>query len=107
MWDIYSSNSENLSVKLSFFRHIFNTCYNLSFNQPRKDVYSTCLSLTERKKLEQDPEKKQQIENDKTLHKFRFNDFYELLKDTDPQLLILSYDCQKNLPLPKVPDQRA
>lgn len=99
MWDIYSSNSENLPVKtVCLFRHIFNTCYNLSFDQPRKDVCSTCLSLTERKKLEQDPEKKQQIEHEKTLHKLRFNAFYELLKDTDPQLLIFSYDCQKNLP---------
>lgn len=41
------------------------------------------------------------------MHNPRFNAFYELLKDTDPQLLILSYDFQKNPPLPKVLDQRA
>lgn len=33
--------------------------------------------------------------------------FYDKLKDTSDNLKILSFDCQKNLPLPKVPDQTA
>lgn len=84
MWDNYSSNSEILPVKLNYFHYIFNNRYNLSFDHSGKDVCSTCLSLTERK-IEQDLEKKQQIENEKTLHRLRFKAFYELLKDTDPQ----------------------
>lgn len=41
------------------------------------------------------------------MRKHRFNAFYGLLTDTNPQILILSYYCQRNLPLPMVLNQRA
>lgn len=46
MWEIYSSDLENVPVTISLFRNIFNTRYNLSFDLPRKDFCSICLSLT-------------------------------------------------------------
>lgn len=33
--------------------------------------------------------------------------FYSLLKDNNPEIAIMSFDCQKNQVLPKVPDQSA
>lgn len=41
----------------------------------------------------------------KRVHSLRAKAFYNLLKDDKEDLLILSFDCQKNLPMPKVPDQ--
>lgn len=35
------------------------------------------------------------------------NAFYQLLKDPSENVLVLSLDCQKNMPIPKVPDQKA
>lgn len=45
--------SEELkSVKLSYFRFIFNTKFNYGFGSPRSDVCSTCLSFQEQIKAE-------------------------------------------------------
>lgn len=104
--EFYQSEPENIPVKLSYFQDIFNTHYNLSFQSPRPNVCSTCVSLTERVKYETDEDKKAQLINEKTAHRLRYKAFYDKLKDTDSELLILSYDCQKNLPIPKVPDQK-
>ncbi|KAJ8885778.1 hypothetical protein PR048_011978 [Dryococelus australis] len=40
-------------------------------------------------------------------HKLRVEMFYELLQEKNDDELALSYDCQKNLVLPKIPDQAA
>lgn len=39
------------------------------------------------------------------MHKLRSKAFYDLLRDANPRIAIFSFDCQKNLPLPKIPDQ--
>ncbi|KAK9747278.1 hypothetical protein QE152_g5422 [Popillia japonica] len=39
------------------------------------------------------------------VHKLRSNAFYDLLREIDLKTAIFSFDCQKNLPLPKIPDQ--
>lgn len=41
------------------------------------------------------------------IRKLRAKAFYKLLKDGSEDILILSFDCQKNQPCPKVPDQGA
>nr|CAH7752419.1 unnamed protein product [Callosobruchus chinensis] len=43
------------------------------------------------------------------IHKIRANSFYQLLKESqdDVDVVTFSFDCQKNLALPKVPDQSA
>lgn len=43
----------------------------------------------------------------KAIHKKRAAAFFEYLKDDDSDLLLVSFDCEKNQPLPKVPDSAA
>ncbi|XP_039278564.1 uncharacterized protein LOC120350175 [Nilaparvata lugens] len=105
LWRIYSSKNKNLAVKLSFFRKIFNTQYNIGFGTPRTDVCSTCLSLREKIKCEMDAVKKNELLTEKRVHRLRYKAFYKKLQEKDNDILILSFDCQKNLALPKIPDQ--
>lgn len=41
----------------------------------------------------------------KTVHKRRAKAFFDMLKAEHPSIKILSFDCQKNMVLPKIPDQ--
>lgn len=96
---------DGIPVKQSYFRHIFNSEYNLGFGTPRTDVCSTCLELGEKIKFTVDGEEKQTLMAQKRVHKLRAEAFFQLLRENKSNMLVLSYDCQKNQPLPKVPDQ--
>lgn len=98
---------EVIDVKMSFFRSIFNSTYNLSFKSPRTDVCSKCLEISERLKIEKDLRKKQDLLIEKRVHRLKANAFFQLLRQNRDDLIILSFDCEKNLVLPKVPDQSA
>lgn len=107
MWKMFNKDvAEDLKVKQSFFRKIFNTNYNLGFGSPRVDVCSKCLELTEKIKVATDQERPQLMIN-KRVHKLKAKAFFNLLQEERTGLLIMSFDCQKNMTLPKVPDQRA
>ena len=58
LWKMYLSEEGSVPVKESYFRHIFNSNYNVGFGTPRTDVCSTCLSLNEKMKNEKDHQKK-------------------------------------------------
>lgn len=107
MWRIYNINNPDLPVKECFFRYIFNTKFNLGFNSPQTDVCSRCLQFTEKIKHLNDSKEKQNLMTEQRIHKLRSKAFFEALQEDKPSLLIISYDCQKNLPLPKIPDQQA
>lgn len=77
----------------------------MGYVSPRTDVCSTCLSLAERIKREKNERLRNDLLIEKRVHRLKYQTFYKTLKDTDEKLLIISYDCQKNIPLPKVPDQ--
>jgi len=51
--------------------------------------------------------KKCELKTELKLHKLKANAFYSKLKEDKNDLLIVSFDCQKNQPLPRVPDQAA
>lgn len=42
---------------------------------------------------------------EKRIHKLRAQAFFKLLREKEGQMITFSFDCQKNLVLPKVPDQ--
>lgn len=68
----------------------------------------TCIQLLEKIKTEKDEQKKEQYRVEKRVDGFhcsRAKAFYSLLKTEEEGVKILSYDCQKNMNLPKVPDQ--
>jgi len=98
---------KSLQVKESYFRCIFNTKFNLSFGSPRVDVCSTCLELRNKIQLEKNLEKKQDLRVQKAIHKKKAAAFFDMLRTQEPGVKSFSFDCQKNLVNPKVPDQEA
>lgn len=104
LWETYNSSCENeqYKVKYEYFREIFTKDYNISFLTPATDKCSKCLQYELRIKNKDDT-----CLFDYTLHKKRANAFFTLLKKDDEGVLTLSFDCQKNMTLPKVPDQAA
>lgn len=101
----FREQNPNSPVKPSYFRTIFNEDFNLGFGSPRTDVCSECIELQERIKTEQNASKKLELMIKKRIHKLKANAFFKLLRERDDNVAILSFDCQKNLVLPKVPDQ--
>lgn len=66
---------------------------------------SFCLQHSEKIKVETILEKKQELITEHRIHKLRAKEFFKMLQEDIPGLLILSFDGEKNLPLPKIPDQ--
>lgn len=97
----------DLQVKQSYFRYVFNTKFNIGFKAPATDICSQCQMFKETIKFEKDPVKKQVLMNRSTIHKRRAKAFYKLLREDKPNMLTLCFDCQKNMPLPKLSDQAA
>lgn len=52
------SEHSNAAVKETYFRHIFNSNYNLGFGTPKTDACSKCLELKGKIASECDPQKK-------------------------------------------------
>lgn len=108
MWKLYSQECEtNLRVRESYFRSIFNRCYNLGFGNPRTDTCSKCSELTEKIKTSTDPTQKQTLITEKRVHSLKYRAFYKLLKEKREDLMVFAFDCQKNQILPKVSDGAA
>lgn len=91
--------------KESYFRRIFNTKFNIGFSHPRSDMCSTCLEYKEKIKIENEDAVKARLKTELSVHVARSNAFFKFLQDTASKIKILSFDCGKNQPLPKVPDQ--
>ncbi|XP_069355603.1 uncharacterized protein [Maniola hyperantus] len=108
MWRMYNAaRDEDLRVKQSFFRHVFNTKYNIGFGNPRTDVCSTCIELLERIKTEKDASKKNVLMAEKRIHRLKYKAFYAILQEENEIIQTITFDCQKNQAMPKVPDQSA
>lgn len=107
LWLMYNDHNRNLPVKQSFFRNIFNTKYNAGFGSPLKDTCSRCSELNFKIKKETDERTKQELITTKRFHSLQAKAFYDLLRSDDKEILTISFDCQKNNPLPKLPDQAA
>ncbi|CAK1582017.1 unnamed protein product [Parnassius mnemosyne] len=86
-------------------RNVFYTNFNLEFGSPRTDVCSVCLQYAEKIKAARDNRTKTDLMIQLRVHKKRAQAFFNYLKEDSPNVFILSYDCQKNMPLPKIPDQ--
>lgn len=108
MWKIYIEQcSQNTKVKESYFRSVFNRCYNLGFGSPRTDTCSKCTQLLEKIKMCTDPNEKATLMAEKRVHNLKAEAFYRLLKERKEDMVVFSFDCQKNQVLPKIPDQAA
>ncbi|CAF4933893.1 unnamed protein product [Pieris macdunnoughi] len=104
LWQIYNEQAVN-TVKQCYFRRIFTTQYNIGFGNPRTDVCSKCTELEEQIKNEKNESVKAKYMIEKTIHKRKAKKFYQLLNQRQDGMITLSFDCQKNQVLPKLPDQ--
>ncbi|XP_065361529.1 uncharacterized protein LOC135955147 [Calliphora vicina] len=103
LFKIYNENSpDELKVKKTYFRSIFNSKFNLEVKLPRKIVCSTCSDLSDKITTCMDKHLKPTFMAQKRIHSLKYKEFYKLLKDENPEILILSFDCQKKQVLPKV-----
>ncbi|KAJ8896022.1 hypothetical protein PR048_001363 [Dryococelus australis] len=66
---------------------------------------SMCLQLRERISSAKDEIEKGTSNTELRVHKARAKNFFEVLRDEDPSKLIVSFDCEKNIPVPRLPDQ--
>ncbi|XP_063219813.1 uncharacterized protein LOC134529541 [Bacillus rossius redtenbacheri] len=110
LWRIYNgSNDSEFKVKYSLFRHIFQYNFNISFKTPRTDACSTCLQLTNQMKAATTgSEEKFDLMVKLRVHKLKASAFYSQIKERRTErTVVFTYDCQKNLVLPRVPDQAA
>ncbi|XP_041989213.1 uncharacterized protein LOC121740540 [Aricia agestis] len=108
LWKMYNSEAvDDLKVKKSYFRRIFNTKYNLSFGTPRTDVCATCLRFSEEMKREKDDKVRVDLMTAQRVHKLKAKAFFEKVKEENTDFITFSFDCEKNLNLLKVPDQVA
>lgn len=78
---------------------------NLGFGSPRTDMCSKCIEFQEKIKTEKDVSKTNQLIIEQRVHKLKSQAFFKLLREKKDQMATFSFDCQKNLVLPKVPDQ--
>ncbi|XP_069676001.1 uncharacterized protein [Periplaneta americana] len=108
MWSMYiEENPEELHVDYDYYRTIFNDNFNIGFGSPYVDKCSTCSSLENRITAEKRQTEREALRIQLKVHKTRSDVFYKQLQEQTDGQLTLSYDCQKNLILPKVPDQAA
>lgn len=108
LWRIYNAEAQNsLTVKESYFCYIFCTNFNIGFDTPSTDACSTCINFQEKIKHINCDTKRNELKTELKLHKLKTNIFYSKLKYNKKYLLIVSFDCQKNQALPRVPDQAA
>ncbi|CAG4951124.1 unnamed protein product [Parnassius apollo] len=104
---MFKTENPQSVVKKSYFRAIFNQDFNLGFGNPRTDVCSKCIELDGKIKMENDQVKKKDLMIEKRVHRLRAKAFFKLLQEKSDDMITFSFDCQKNNPLPKVPDQSA
>lgn len=109
MFRMYNASVDDTGhqVRECFFRNVFNKCYNIGFGSPRTDVCSKCLEFFERCKRENNEEEKRKIMLEKKIHNLKAAAFFEILRTIEEGTLTMSFDCQKNMALPKVPDSSA
>ncbi|CAH1986106.1 unnamed protein product [Acanthoscelides obtectus] len=110
LWRMFNNTvDKDLQVKESFFRYFFTRKYNVGLGTPKTDMCSTCLQFQDQIKKSLDINTKNRLMAQQRAHKIRAKCFYELLKEVhaDNEVVTSSFDCQKNLALPKIADQAA
>lgn len=89
--------ADHLKVKLSFYRKVFDTKFNLSFGQPKSDTCSICDSG-----VANSAEHKERWEN-----AFEVQKIDRQIPTTDKSICYMTMDLQKTMPLPKLSTSKA
>lgn len=93
------------TVKYKFFYDIFVKDFNISFKSPATDVCSKCLAFQEILQNTSNSNEKVSVMANQRIHKLKAKAFYDILRNEKESEANLTFDCQKNLVLPKIPDQ--
>lgn len=101
------SVDEQFRVKECFFRNHVNSHYNIGFGTPLTDMCSDCLQTQEKLKTETNQNVRKELMLANRIHKLKAKAFYWYLKTESNNIQCFSFDCQKNLALPKLADQSA
>lgn len=108
LWKMFNEGKlESEMVTESLFRKVFCTSFNIGFSNPAVDECSTCIELQHRMSIEKGEAQKAELQFKMQLHKKQAQCFFEHLREKPPGCFLMSFDCQKNLVLPKVSDQIA
>ncbi|KAG5866989.1 hypothetical protein JTB14_028178 [Gonioctena quinquepunctata] len=108
LYKLYNTSAEDhLKIKESYFRKFVNRNYNLGFGTPKTDVCSVCLNFKEEIKKEKDETLTTNLITKQRVHKLKANAFFAMLKEEKDNVINYSFDCQKNLALPRLPDSSA
>lgn len=97
------------TVKYEFFRKVFVTSFNISFRTPATDACSECTGIRLKGLIQacKGNEEKVELMTMYRVHKLKAKAFYNDLKTPENNTVKLSFDCHKNMLLPRVPDQSA
>ncbi|XP_050304355.1 uncharacterized protein LOC126741919 [Anthonomus grandis grandis] len=105
LWNVYNEQAKpDQKVKQCYFRKYFNRKYNVGFGTPQTDLCSTCLQYKEKIRRCTDPKEKRSFITNHRVHTLEAKSFFAFLKQNSDEVVNISFDCQKNLPLPKLPD---
>ncbi|CAG4931516.1 unnamed protein product [Parnassius apollo] len=106
---IYNTNTtDELKVKLSMFRRIFVSEFNIGFKSPATDVCSYCTILNHKiKTYPSGSKERNDVIIEKRIHKKRANAFYQLMRQDVEDSISYCFDLQQIQPLPKAPVQEA
>lgn len=107
LWRVYCRDNSDHKVKYDYFRKIFVTDFNISFKSPATDACSECIRLKGLAKLTNSSPAKVELLINLRIHKLKAKAFYSMLQAPEENTLKISFDCQKNMVLPRVPDQSA
>lgn len=108
LWRMYNESADGtLQVKKHFFRNYVNLNYNVGFGQPASDVCSFCLQTDSLLNNAKNETEKTSLIIKKRIHQVKYKAFFQTLKTFEAHVMMMSYDCQKNLVLPKIPDTSA
>lgn len=90
------------TCSLSKYKHIFYSCFILSFKTPHTDICSTCKVGLLQIKAEKDLTIKNNLRTQYRIHKLHADKFYKIMKDDNPEVIKICFDLQQNQPLPKL-----
>lgn len=107
LWKLYCTENKEFPVKYEFFRKVFVTYFNISFRTPATDACSECIRFHGLIQACKENDEKLELMTKFRVHKLKAKAFYNDLKTPENNTVKLSFDCQKNMLLPRVPDQSA
>jgi len=105
LWEQWNKKrilDSKLTASRGKFHKVFINNFNLSFGHPRQDVCSYCSEMNARIQIEDDTEKKMELNNELQSHKICSKIFSKTMLNVKPGSVNVSFDMMQNQPIPKL-----